>query len=45
MVKKIFSVDKYNRNNRNMCNLMLEGKMVVVVKVYMWNMKVKCWFN
>lgn len=34
MVKKIFSVDKYNRNNRNMCNLMLEGKMVVIVKVY-----------
>lgn len=31
MVKKIFSVDKYNRN---MCNLMLEGKMVVIVKVY-----------
>lgn len=42
MVKKIFSVDKYNRN---MCNLMLEGKMVVIVKVYMWNIKVKCWFN
>lgn len=40
MVKKIFSVDKYNRN---MCNLMLEGKMVVIVKVYMWNIKVKCW--
>lgn len=45
MVKKIFRVDKYNRNNRNMCNLMLEGKMVVIVKVYMWNIKVKCWFN
>lgn len=28
MVKKIFSVDKYNRN------LMLEGKMVVIVKVF-----------
>lgn len=34
MEKKTSSVDKYNRNNRNICNLMSEGKTAVVVKVY-----------
>lgn len=31
MAKKTSSVDKYNRN---MCNLMSEGKTAVIVKVY-----------
>lgn len=34
MAKKTSSVDKYNRNNRNICNLMSEGKTAVIVKVY-----------
>lgn len=33
MAKKL-RVDKYNRKNRNMCNLMSEGKTAVIVKVY-----------
>lgn len=39
MAKKTSSVDKYNRNNRNICNLMSEGKTAVIVKVY--NVKYK----